>query len=102
MARDRSKPYQAPAPSEFRPGSIFAERYRIVARLGSGPDSTVYEAEDSLTNQIVALKLIAKASAGDETVVSQYRLELNLFRHARQGALVRISELGEFLGRLYV
>ena len=102
MARDLSKPSQSPAPSEFRPGSIFAERYKIDARLGSGPDSTVYRAQDSLTTQTVALKVISSAATGDGAGVSQYRLELNLLRQVHHEGLVRIFDSGEFLGRLYV
>jgi serine/threonine protein kinase len=101
MLQVPSSPKPQPPASEFRPGSTFAERYRIEGVLGAGPESTVYRAQDLLSSEAVALKLIG-ASARDNAVVSQYRLELNLLRQAHHRALVRIVDSGEYLGRLYV
>src|SRR5215831_13229409 len=102
MSQAPSNPNPQSAASELRPGSTFAERYKIEELLGSGPVSTVYRVQDALTNETLALKLIAKAAAGDSAVVSQYRLELNLWRQAHHRALVRIVDSGEYLGRLYL
>lgn len=70
--------------------------------LGAGPQSTVYKATDLLGADAVALKLIAPTAARDNAVVSQYRMDLNMFRQAQHPGLVRILDFGDFLGRIYV
>jgi serine/threonine protein kinase len=90
------------AGAEFRPGDAVAERYRVVSVLGSGPYSVVYKVEDVLTRDVVALKLIAPTAVRDNSVVSRYRMELNLFRQIEHPGLVRISDFGDYLGRIFV
>jgi serine/threonine protein kinase len=88
--------------AEFRPGDLIGERYHVRNVAGTGPDSTVYRAEDTVTRQPIALKIIKPAAARDNSLVSKYRLDLKLFRQANHAALVRILDTGEHLGRMYV
>jgi serine/threonine protein kinase len=102
MSQAPSNRNPPPAASELRSGSTFAERYRIEGTLGTGPDSTVYRAQDALTNEAVAVKLIRRTLASESSAISQYRLELNLWRQAHHRALVRVVDSGEDLGRLHL
>ena len=95
-------PDPQPRVSEFRGGETFAERYEILELLGAGPYSTVYRARDVLGNEAVALKFLAPGHARNRSVLSQYRLELNLLRQIQHPGLIRIFDSGEFLGRFYV
>lgn len=86
----------------FRPGDSIAERYRVVSLLATGPYTNVFKATDLLTNEAVALKLIATVAARDNSIVSRYRMELNLFRQINHPGLVRIFDFGDYLGQMYL
>ena len=52
----------AVADEEHFPGT---DRFRVVRRLGAGGMGVVYEVEDNVRNEIVALKTLARTSAAD-------------------------------------
>ena len=43
---------------QFRPGDVFADRYRMVNRIGRGERGEVWRADDLVLQTAVALKLI--------------------------------------------
>jgi serine/threonine protein kinase len=96
-----SNPNPQPA-AGFRPGETVAERYRILELLGSGPNSTVYRAEDKATKQVIALKVMRSLAARQNHLVAKYRIDLNVLRQVEHRAIVRVLDFGEYLGRLYV
>jgi serine/threonine protein kinase len=59
---------------ELEPGALFSARYLIERKLGAGGMGTVYAARDTLTEQAVAIKLVA----GRTTHVEQERLREEL------------------------
>ena len=97
-----SNPKTGQAEAEFRPGSVFGERYTIQKLIGSGPHSAVYVAQDQLTNESTALKIVGVLTERVKAAAPQYRLELNLLRQAQHRSLVRILDTGEYLGRMYL
>lgn len=84
---------------EFTPGTILADRYRIVALLGRGGMGEVYRAEDLRLGQSVALKFLPELLADDPLARNLLVAEA---RHARDVAhpnVCRVYDIGELGGR---
>src|SRR5688500_924592 len=59
----------------FAPGDVFADRYRMVERIGSGGMGDVWRADDLVLETEVALKVIESASpAARERIIREVRL----------------------------
>jgi serine/threonine protein kinase len=97
-----SKTKAGQAGGEFRSGSVFGDRFTIQKLIASGPHSTVYLANDQLTNKPAALKIAGVPSERIKAAAPQYRLELNLLRQTQHRSLVHIFDAGEYLGRVFV
>src|SRR5918992_3621941 len=62
---------------EIRDGTMLAERYRVIKRLGAGGMATVYLAEDCVLGRRVAVKRMrSDPSAGADT--ERFRREARL------------------------
>jgi Tfp pilus assembly protein PilF/predicted Ser/Thr protein kinase len=86
-----SEPEQ-PAGPAFAPGFVFANRYRMVTRLGRGGMGDVWRADDLMLETPVALKLIRSTSqAGRERLLQEVRLA----RRITHPAVVRVFDVGE-------
>ncbi|KAI9660813.1 MAG: hypothetical protein M1829_006465 [Trizodia sp. TS-e1964] len=59
----------------FVPGLLLDGRFEILAPLNHGSFGMVFKARDSLTNQIVALKCLAKPSSGASTPSSPFSID---------------------------
>jgi uncharacterized RDD family membrane protein YckC len=76
--------------------------YKILRRLGSGGMGVVYEAEDAVTGQRVALKLISSAFATNPEVVKRFRQEGKLASKITHPRCVFILAADEEKGRPYI
>ena len=62
-------------PNSFRPGEVFASRYRMINRLGQRGLGEVWRADDLVLHIPVALKLIrATSRQGRERLLDEARL----------------------------
>ncbi|MCZ6462148.1 MAG: serine/threonine protein kinase, partial [Actinobacteria bacterium] len=52
-----------------------SDRYRLVAHLARGGMADVYEAEDTMLNRRVAIKILHTNFAADEAFVTRFRRE---------------------------
>jgi predicted Ser/Thr protein kinase len=85
----------------FRAGSLFANRFRIVALLGRGGMGEVYRAHDLELGQPVALKFLT-AFRSDERARTRLRTEVRLARQIAHANVCRVYDIGEANGELYM
>ncbi len=83
----------------FRPGDVFAGRYRMITRLGRGGMADVWRADDLVLETPVALKLIH--SPGPESR-QQILNEVRLARQITHPAVCRVFDVGEADGQLFL
>jgi tetratricopeptide (TPR) repeat protein len=94
-------------PPVFLPGRTIGGRYLIVRLLGAGGMGAVYQAWDEKLSVAIALKIILRpAFAGDghatEAQERRFKRELLLARQVTHKNVVRIHDLGEVDGTLYI
>lgn len=85
----------------FRAGALFANRFRIVARLGRGGMGEVYRADDLELGQPIALKFLT-ALRSDERARTRLRTEVRLARQISHANVCRVYDIGEAGGDLYL
>ncbi|MGH9667877.1 MAG: serine/threonine-protein kinase, partial [Bryobacteraceae bacterium] len=78
----------------FPPGTVLAERYRIVALLGSGGMGEVYRADDLTLGQAVALKFLPAEIATHEQAIARLRNEVRIARQVSHPNVCRVYDVG--------
>jgi serine/threonine protein kinase/Tfp pilus assembly protein PilF len=92
---DRTQDHHHPV---FAPGEVFAGRYRMVERIGSGGMGDVWRADDLVLETEVALKVIESASpAARERIFKEVRLA----RQITHPAVCRVFDVGEAQGVIF-
>ncbi|HEX5707405.1 MAG TPA: serine/threonine-protein kinase [Pyrinomonadaceae bacterium] len=84
--------------ARFVPGTILAERYRIVGLLGRGGMGEVYRAEDLKLEQPVALKLLPDALSSDGVALARFHREVRIARQISHRNVCRVYDIGEAEG----
>ncbi|MCY2962344.1 MAG: protein kinase [Planctomycetota bacterium] len=82
----------------FLPGTLFANRYRIVSLLGRGGMGEVYRADDLTLDQPVALKFLPQATTVDAAAIQRIRHEARLARRVTHPNVCRVHDIGEWAG----
>ncbi len=88
--------------SALTPGTVLADRYRVVALVGRGGMGEVYRADDLRLGQPVALKFLPADLEGDPAARERLVAEV---RHARTIAhpnVCRVYDVGEVGGRTFM
>lgn len=78
----------------FSAGAIVASRYRIVRFIACGGMGEVYEAEDLVLRERLALKAIRPEIARDERAVRRFRREIQLARKVTHPNVCRLFDVG--------
>ncbi len=91
-----------PRPPRFPPGTVLAGRYRIIAPLGRGGMGDVYRADDLKLNQAVALKFLARDRGEDPTWLRWYRNEVRLARKVTHPNVMRVYDISEAEGEVFI
>ena len=86
----------------FLPGSLLAERYRVVALLGRGGMGEVYRADDLTLGQPVALKFLPEEAAQDPALLDRFRAEVRIARKVSHPNVCRVYDVGEVDGQTYL
>src|SRR5262245_12122578 len=76
----------------FKPGDVFAGRYRMITRIGRGGMGDVWRADDLVLNTPVALKFIT--SSGPEAR-ARILNEVRLARRITHPSVCRVFDFGE-------
>jgi tetratricopeptide (TPR) repeat protein len=105
IARPDAAPRGLPAP--FLPGRNIAGRYIIVRLLGIGGMGAVYQAWDEKLAVSIALKVIRQPNASSDRHATdaqerRFKRELLLARQVTHKNVVRIHDLGDIDGTLYI
>ncbi len=69
--------------------------YAIQSRLGRGGMGAVYEAVDTTSGDLVAVKVLASHLADDEGVRSRFEAEIDALKNLRHPGIVRLLAFGE-------
>jgi tetratricopeptide (TPR) repeat protein/TolB-like protein len=97
-------PFLQPVPDGrlLEPGDLLAGRYRIQERIGSGGMGVVYRAFDEELGVFIAVKVLRPDLAGDGRVETRLRRELLLNRQVSHRNAVRIHDIGQDRGYLFL
>ena len=77
----------------FAPGDVVLERFRIVRLLGAGGMGEVYEAEDTLKGDTVALKIVLPELLGSDKTLARFEREVEWTRRISHPNVIGIREL---------
>ena len=86
----------------FAPGSVVADRYRVVSLLGRGGMGEVYGADDLKLGQRVALKFLPTERGRSASWRDQFYAEVRMARQVSHPNVCRVYDVGESEGRLFL
>jgi len=86
----------------FTPGSIIADRYRIIGLLGRGGMGEVYRADDLKLGQPVALKFLPKTLSSDPVRRERFFAEVRITRQLAHPNICRVYDIAEFEGHHFL
>jgi serine/threonine protein kinase len=91
--------------AEFEVGRVVAERYEILAVIGSGTSGTVYRARDlhvDTRHEIVALKAVHPHLHSDRQIFGRFRREVKILKKLEGPHLCRLLDTIEDDGLLMI
>ena len=77
-------------------------RYRLIALLGRGGMGEVWRAHDTVTDRVVAIKVLPANLSDDEDFQRRFRREAHAAARIDTPHVVPIYDYGEIDGRLFV
>jgi hypothetical protein len=104
-SRPRSSPSSRSFASDhggFVPGTVLANRFRIVSLLGRGGMGEVYRADDLELGQPVALKFLPKGSLDGSAALERFRAEVRNARQVAHPNVCRMYDIGEHEDRVFL
>jgi len=78
---------------DIPPGFIFADRYRILAKLGRGGMAVVHRATDLELGEDIAIKIFVNTNQ-DAGQIARFKQELTLARQLSHANIVRVYDIG--------
>ncbi|MBW2523914.1 MAG: serine/threonine protein kinase, partial [Deltaproteobacteria bacterium] len=95
-------PTETLAPPSVKEGSRIADRFVVRKKLGAGGMGAVYLATDEQLGEPVALKVIAGLSLLDPSAADRFRREASAARKVSHPNVVRLHDIGESAGMLFL
>ena len=93
---------QSPWMSPVKTGETLVGRYEIQQLVGMGGSSWVYQARDSLVGEVMALKVLRPFLAQDPRLVGKFKQDVLLARKLVHPNVIRIYDIGEHEGLLFI
>jgi serine/threonine-protein kinase len=87
-----SSPIAVSDPMMLAPGTVLADRYRIVRHIGQGGFGTVILVEDRMVREQLILKFLHPHMASDERMIARFVHELRYARRVTHENVIRIHE----------
>jgi serine/threonine protein kinase len=87
---------------KLEPGARIGARFTIERHLGTGGMGAVYLAKDETLGEPVALKLVREAGLGDAHVADRFKREAAAARRIAHPNVVRLHDIGEERGMIYL
>ncbi|HKY03264.1 MAG TPA: hypothetical protein VJQ56_00140, partial [Blastocatellia bacterium] len=99
LVHDAAKLFPQARPEDkdvrFIPGTVLAERYRILGLLGRGGMGEVYRADDLKLAQPVALKFLPENLSKNRDALSRFHAEVRTARKVSHPNVCRVFDIGE-------
>lgn len=81
---------------------LIAERYRVIARIGSGGMGEVYRARDETLDRTVAVKLLPPSLAAKAGFVERFRAEAQAAARVSHASVVQVYDWGSDAGSYFM
>jgi len=88
--------------AELQPGTLVDDRYKVLARLGTGGMADVFLAQDGQLGRKVALKLLHGRFAEDPGFVERFRREAQAAAGLQHPNVVSVYDRGSYDGTYYI
>lgn len=82
-------------------GSMLGARYKLEKKLGEGGMASVFRAHDLELDERVAIKVFTQTME-DENMVARFKQELTLSRKLSHPNIIRLYDIGTFLGYRFI
>ena len=86
----------------LKTGTIIAERYEIVGKIGTGGMADVYKAMDHKLNRFVAVKVLKPEFREDTTFIKKFRSEAQAAAGLTHPNIVNVFDVGDDGGVYYI
>jgi len=83
-------------------GDVLGGRYEVLQLLGEGGMGAVYKSTDRVLNRFVALKVIRRELASNPAILARFKQELLLAHQVTHRNVIRIYDLGEAEGVMFI
>ena len=86
----------------LKSGTIIAERYEILGKIGTGGMADVYKAKDHKLNRFVAVKVLKPEFREDTTFIRKFRSEAQAAAVLTHPNIVNVFDVGDDNGVYYI
>jgi len=83
-------------------GTILAERYEIIEKIGSGGSADVYLASDIKLHRKVAVKILSPLYASNRNFVARFKKEAQILARLNDPNIVAVFDWGQFENSYFI
>lgn len=79
---------------ELTIGTVIGDRFKIIRKIGQGSRGNVYEADDIVLDEKVALKVLYPQFTSDERTIQKFKREIKIARRIKHPNVCNIYDFG--------